>query len=109
MTTGSSVPLHVRNCGCNGAVSSGSLNRLPNGTRRPLVNVEEAARMLGIGRASLYRAIQRGDAPVPVVTCNGRYWVPRRALERLIDGSDGSGTQEPPTSPASSESAAARA
>jgi predicted DNA-binding transcriptional regulator AlpA len=77
---------------------------------RPLLNIEMAASRIGVSRASLYRAIRRGDAPVPIVTCNGRYWVPSRAIERILDGDVlHSGSYDPSRRPLSSDSAAARA
>jgi excisionase family DNA binding protein len=51
-----------------------------------LLSVDEAAVLLGQSRASVYRAIERGDLPVPVFTINGRLRIARRAIERLIDG-----------------------
>ena len=57
--------------------------------QKPLVSVEDAATLLGVSRSSLYRAIQRGDIPVPVIQINGRYCIPRRAVERLLDGYPG--------------------
>ena len=56
--------------------------------QKPLVSVEDAAAatLLGVSRSSLYRAIQRGDVPVPVIRINGRLCIPRRAVERLVEG-----------------------
>jgi excisionase family DNA binding protein len=45
--------------------------------------VEEAARVLGIGRSAAYLAAQRGD--LPVIRIGRRYVVPRAALERMLD------------------------
>jgi excisionase family DNA binding protein len=52
----------------------------------PLVSVEEAAEMLGQSRSSLYRAIDQGSIPVPVIKIGGRYRIARVALQRIIDG-----------------------
>jgi len=60
--------------------------RLRSSHLKPLLSVEEAAELLGQSRSSLYRAIGRGDLPLPLVTINGRYRIPRVAVERLIDG-----------------------
>ncbi len=49
---------------------------------KPLLSVEEAAVLLGQSRSSIYRAIDRGDLPLPVFTINGRLRIPRRAVER---------------------------
>ena len=53
---------------------------------KPLISVEEAAELLGCSRSSLYRSISRGDIPVPFVTINGRYRIPRAAVDRLLAG-----------------------
>ncbi len=53
---------------------------------KPLLSVEDTAVLLGQSRSSIYRAIDRGDLPLPVVTINGRLRIPRRAVERLLDG-----------------------
>lgn len=42
--------------------------------------------LLGQSRSSIYRVIERGDLPLPVFTINGRLRIPRRAVERLLDG-----------------------
>ena len=62
-------------------------------TARAFLSIEETAVLLGISRATLYRSVQRGDFPVPVVQLNGRLRVPRRAVERLMEG-----TVSPPLS-----------
>ncbi len=49
---------------------------------RQTVTVEEAARLLGIGRTSAYLAVRRGD--LPVLRIGRRYVVPRVALERML-------------------------
>jgi excisionase family DNA binding protein len=53
---------------------------------RPLISVEEAAGELGLSRSALYRSIHKGDLPIPLVKISGRWRIPRRALQRLIDG-----------------------
>jgi len=58
-------------------------------SHRPLLSVEEAAAMLGHSRSSLYRAVRRGDLPLPLLRISGRWRIPRRAVERLIDGDMG--------------------
>ncbi len=55
-------------------------------TTKPLLSVEDAAVLLGQSRSSIYRAIDRGDLPLPVFTINGRPRIPRRTVERLLDG-----------------------
>lgn len=54
---------------------------------RATVTVEEAARLLGIGRNSAFAAVQRGE--IPALRIGRRVLVPRAALERLL--------AEPPT------------
>lgn len=53
---------------------------------KPLLSVEETSVLLGESRSSVYRSIERGDFPLPVFKLNGRLRVPRRAVERFIDG-----------------------
>jgi len=60
-------------------------SRVPWPTRA-FLSIEETSVLLGISRATLYRSVQRGDFPVPVVQLNGRLRVPRRAVERLMEG-----------------------
>lgn len=58
----------------------------PHHRQNPLLSVEEAAELLGQSRSSFYRAIERGDLPIPVFTIGGRYRIARRSVERLISG-----------------------
>ena len=53
---------------------------------KPLLSVDEVSILLGQSRSSVYRSIQRGDLPLPMFKLNGRLRVPRRAVERLIEG-----------------------
>lgn len=53
---------------------------------KPLLSVHDTAILLGQSRSSIYRAIERGDLPLPVFTINGRWRVPRLAVERLLAG-----------------------
>lgn len=53
---------------------------------KPLLSVDDTAILLGQSRSSIYRAIERGDLPLPVFTINGRWRVPRLAVERLLAG-----------------------
>jgi excisionase family DNA binding protein len=55
---------------------------------RAFLSIEETSVLMGISRATLYRSVQRGDFPVPVVRLNGRLRVSRRAVERLMEGVD---------------------
>ena len=51
---------------------------------RQTANVEEAARLLGIGRNSAYVAVRQGE--IPVIRIGRRMVVPRAALDRLLSG-----------------------
>jgi excisionase family DNA binding protein len=53
---------------------------------RPLLSVEEAAILLGETRSTLYRAVKDGTFPLPVFRIGRRIRIPRRSVERLIDG-----------------------
>ena len=48
------------------------------------VSVEEAAAMLGIGRAGAYQACREGRFPTPVIKFGVRYLIPRELLEWLL-------------------------
>lgn len=54
---------------------------------RATVTIEEAARILGIGRACAYEAARTGSLPVLRIGVK-RLVVPRRALERLLNGGE---------------------
>lgn len=71
--------------------------RRPSTTARgsAFLSVDETASLLGVSRATLYRSIQRGDFPLPVVTLNARLRVPRRSVDRLLDGLDPAGSAAP--------------
>jgi excisionase family DNA binding protein len=69
---------------------------------KPLLSVEDTAVLLGQSRSSIYRAIERGDLPLPVYTINGRLRIPRRAVERLLDGDSAPQTATTTNSPAAS-------
>jgi excisionase family DNA binding protein len=48
------------------------------------VSVPAAGRVLGLGRNAAYRAAK--DGSLPSIRVGGRVLVPKRALERLLDG-----------------------
>jgi excisionase family DNA binding protein len=52
---------------------------------KPVLNVEEVAQILGLGRASAYRAVQLGQ--IPSFRVGRRLLVPRSALLALLRGS----------------------
>ena len=51
-------------------------------SERATLTVEEAARILGIGRASAYNAAKSGD--LPTIRIGGRLLVPRARLDALL-------------------------
>ena len=57
---------------------------------RNTLNVAEVARLLGISRASAYRAVGRGE--IPSIRIGARLLVPRIRLERLLRGTPCEGT-----------------
>jgi len=50
---------------------------------RQTLTVEEAARVLGVGRGKAYEAARRGE--IPTIRLGRRVLVPRSALRRLLD------------------------
>jgi len=52
-------------------------------TDRLTLTVEEAARMLGLSRGSVYEAAHSGD--IPTIRIGRRILVPRVALERMLE------------------------
>ncbi len=55
--------------------------------RRETLTVEEAAALLGIGRATAYHLAKNGRiGPVPVLRFGRRLLIPRAALERVLAG-----------------------
>jgi excisionase family DNA binding protein len=50
------------------------------------ITITEAARLLGISRASAYAAAHRGE--LPVLRLGRRLVVPRKALERQLAGDE---------------------
>ena len=47
------------------------------------LSVEEAAKVLGIGRNLCYDRVKTGE--IPVIKIGRRYLVPRKALEKLLE------------------------
>ena len=48
------------------------------------VNIETAAKMLGISRGLAYELVSIGKFPVPVIRLGRRLVVPREPLDRLL-------------------------
>ena len=55
---------------------------------------EEAARIIGVGRATAYQAVRAGQ--IPSVRVGRRVLVPRHALFALLGATEGIGTAETP-------------
>jgi excisionase family DNA binding protein len=68
----------------------------PTSGSRPLLTVRELAEIVGVNPSTLYRAITRGEFPVPIVRFGDRIRVPRTAVETLIYASDETGQSNPP-------------
>ncbi len=60
---------------------------VPDPMQQPTITVTEAGRFLGLGKASAYEAVRRGD--IPTIRIGRRLLVPTAALRRLLqlDGS----------------------
>jgi hypothetical protein len=56
----------------------------PAEVRRRTVSVEEAGRILGLGRTAAYAAARRGD--IPTIAIGRRLIVPIDRLERMLSG-----------------------
>lgn len=48
-----------------------------------ILKIEEAARVLGIGRTTAYAAVKSGD--IPTVRIGGRRFIPKPALMRMLE------------------------
>jgi len=55
---------------------------------RQTYTVDEAAKIIGIARVSAYAAVHSGA--IPTIKIGKRLLVPKTALERLLNGQDGS-------------------
>ena len=53
---------------------------------KKLLSVEEAAVLLDTSRATLYRAIKRGELALPLFTVGRRLRIPRAAIDRVLEG-----------------------
>jgi excisionase family DNA binding protein len=49
------------------------------------LSVPEAAKLLGIGRIAMYRAVRDGRVPALRVGRKPKYRIPTRVIERLLD------------------------
>ncbi len=55
---------------------------MPHAPVRETMTVEEAGKVLGVGRAAAYRAVGRGD--IPALRVGKKILIPRLALDRLL-------------------------
>ena len=53
-------------------------------TERRTYKIEEAGRLLGIGRNQAYEAARRGE--LPTIKIGKRLLVPKAALDRMLEG-----------------------
>ena len=63
-------------------MSTPSVNRNP----KPLLSVEETAFLLGETGSTLYQSVKAGTLRLPMSRIGSRIQIPRRAVERLIEG-----------------------
>lgn len=56
---------------------------------RQTVSIEEAATFLGVSRWLAYELVKRGE--LPTVRLGRRVLVPRAALDRMLEGTQGAG------------------
>ncbi len=54
------------------------------------LSVPQVARILGVGTASAYNAVRRGE--IPSIRIGGRLLVPKPALERMLAGEISAGS-----------------
>lgn len=55
---------------------------VPNPREQPVLSVEEAGRLLGLGRSAAYQAVAKGE--IPSLRLGRRRVVPTAALRRLL-------------------------
>ena len=58
-----------------------SKNTIPDPEDSPFVNVPQAAKLLGVGRESAYRAVKSGE--IPSIRIGKKIRIPVAALRRL--------------------------
>lgn len=62
------------------------------GARYPLLlTVGQAAKLLGVGRSTLYDGIRSGESNVPVLRIGKQWRVPLAAVERILAGGETAG------------------
>ena len=78
-----------RSCSCTGQAEAIGLDTL-NG--RTTCSIDEAARILGIGRSTAYAAAH--DGTLPVIRVSKRLLVPAARLAQMLEGTGGSSRAE---------------
>ena len=58
-----------------------------NATERLVLSVEEARKLLRVGRGLMYDAIRRGE--IPSIRVGRRILIPRAALHKMLEGNPG--------------------
>jgi excisionase family DNA binding protein len=56
-------------------------------SKRLTLTVDSCARLLGLSRNSCYEGIKRGE--IPHIKVGKRILIPRRALEKMLEGNSG--------------------
>lgn len=59
-------------------------HQIVGAVKRQTLTIEEAAKLLGIGRSAAYNAAKSGE--IPTITIGRRLVVPVPALERMLAG-----------------------
>ncbi len=78
---------------------TGETRRASSG-KAPLLSISELAELTGVHASTLYRSINRGSFPIPIIRLGSRIRVSRAAAERLVGGEDGVFREEPALRPA---------
>ena len=65
-------------------LTSRSENGAADKDQRKTYDVDEAGRLLGLGRNAAYEAAKRGD--IPIIRIGRRLLVPKAALDRMLNG-----------------------
>ena len=78
-----------RSCSCTGQVEMIGLESLKG---RTTCSIDEAAKILGIGRSTAYAAAH--DGTLPVIRVSKRLLVPAARLAQMLEGTGGSSRAE---------------
>lgn len=78
-----------RSCSCTREPEANGLETLKG---RTTCSIDEAARILGIGRSTAYAAAH--DGTLPVIRVSRRLLVPAARLSQMLEGTGGAGQAE---------------